>query len=336
MYVISYLTIPWGLAFYDRLAVGWIIYDSILDLIFVVNIVYTFFRAYYNEYYILVDRRRDIALNYLKFWFWVDVAAIIPLYAFIDMRDYNALFRMLRLWKLPGVINLQRVFNFNRIKFSIQFERSLGLLFAFVLFCHISACVWIMIGQMSGPDGSPWILAFDVQNKNNVQLYIISLYFIMTTYSTEGYGDYIPATSFERVVVILFEIFGVLCFSYAISSVTNIIEKQNDFNKDLQQKLDRLDDIKRNYKMSVALYDVAKQSLIYQSKQDKIDSKDLLKSFPYSLQTEMSSNILKDQILKNFSNGKEPTYLLGDVIPKLSAFTIEEGEFIYREGDEAE
>lgn len=137
LYMVSYIMIPYALAFFDRENVGWIITDSIIDFIFLINIVLTFFEAYYDREYILIDKRKDIALHYLEFWFWVDLAATIPLYAFIDMKDYNALFRMLRLTKFPNGINLNRILKDKWIKLKMQTNKLIVLSVSFVIFCHI-------------------------------------------------------------------------------------------------------------------------------------------------------------------------------------------------------
>lgn len=48
---------------------------------------------------------------------------------------------------------------------------------------------------------------------------MIFLYFICTTLSTVGFGDYRPISDYERLEIIPYLLFGYLVFSYLISEM---------------------------------------------------------------------------------------------------------------------
>jgi len=52
--------------------------DYVVDLLFLLDILVVFNTAYYDEDVDLVDDRKQIAKNYLKGWFTIDLLAIIP------------------------------------------------------------------------------------------------------------------------------------------------------------------------------------------------------------------------------------------------------------------
>jgi voltage-gated potassium channel len=61
------------------------------------------------------------------------------------------------------------------------------------------------------------------------EIYILSIYFMMTTISTIGYGDIVGTTALQRVYVIILMIFGVIFFtllSGAIASYLTAIDQQ--------------------------------------------------------------------------------------------------------------
>lgn len=58
--------------------------DEVFDFIFLLDIVVSFFSAYYNSKFILIDKRKQIAWRYLSTWFLIDVLSIIPLNLFIS------------------------------------------------------------------------------------------------------------------------------------------------------------------------------------------------------------------------------------------------------------
>jgi hypothetical protein len=52
---------PYRIAFFDEDELDWIIIDSVVDFFFLIDIILTFFTAYYGADYRLIDIRRDIA-----------------------------------------------------------------------------------------------------------------------------------------------------------------------------------------------------------------------------------------------------------------------------------
>lgn len=74
------LVVPVRLAFSDQDSVGWIAVYSCVDFCFLNDIILTFFSSYSDS--ITNDEVTDlrkISVNYIKGWFFFDVASIIPL-----------------------------------------------------------------------------------------------------------------------------------------------------------------------------------------------------------------------------------------------------------------
>lgn len=51
----------------------------------------------------------------------------------------------------------------------------------------------------------------------------ITLYLMLTTLSTNGYGDLYPSLSFEKLIIIPIMIFGVTFFSFLMGSFSEIV-----------------------------------------------------------------------------------------------------------------
>jgi len=124
-------------------------------------------------------------------------------------------------------------------------ERLIGLVITFFLTCHLIACIWILFAEIGEEGYKNWIENYELENRSEFQLYVISYYFVITTFSTVGYGDFSPQTSYERIFVIFLEIAGIIFFSFAIGSLTTIIGKFNSYNESLTEKLDTLEGLKR-------------------------------------------------------------------------------------------
>ena len=58
---------------------------------------------------------------------------------------------------------------------------------------------------------------------NSQQIYVKTLYYVITTFSTVGYGDITPKASKEIAYVMFVQLIGVMIFAYITGSVTTLI-----------------------------------------------------------------------------------------------------------------
>ena len=62
---------------------------------------------------------------------------------------------------------------------------------------------------------------------------VIVTYYMFTSMSTVGFGDYHPKSDFERIVCTVILVFGVAIFSMIMGNFIAIIDEFNTFNDDL-------------------------------------------------------------------------------------------------------
>ena len=115
-------------------------------------------------------------------------------------------------------------------------ERLLFLIIFFVFFYHISACMWIFFGTLD-PDMSSWMWDPGYYNMGTAELYIMSLYFIVTTTSTVGYGDLSASTTIERFFCIFLMLAGVSAFTFISGTLSSILTNSDSQASQLQEKL---------------------------------------------------------------------------------------------------
>ena len=72
------IVLPVKIAFFEETYLLWEIFDYFMDLCFVLEIILNFFTSYYDAKEHLVFSMKEIACNYLMFWFWVDLVSVIP------------------------------------------------------------------------------------------------------------------------------------------------------------------------------------------------------------------------------------------------------------------
>ncbi len=76
--MVSSVITPLRVVWWDTDSVRWMLAETVIDLVFLVDMVISFYSAYYNGTEALVSERREIALGYLKTWFIIDVVSIFP------------------------------------------------------------------------------------------------------------------------------------------------------------------------------------------------------------------------------------------------------------------
>ena len=130
--------IPLRLAFIDDSAVGWTIFDWIINGIFIIDLFVNCFSAYFDQNDNLITdkkvkllqftavkilKQQKIFKEYLKGWFFIDVASIIPFdYFFQSSNQYHQLLRISRLPRLYKLFRVAKYWNYkiSTIKFLLD------------------------------------------------------------------------------------------------------------------------------------------------------------------------------------------------------------------------
>lgn len=156
---------PYRLAFVDSDSTTWMIAELIVDSFFLLDIIFSFFSAYFDEFDNLIDRRKTIVCNYLKFWFIIDVVSIIPISLILNMTNssVNNLARVARLSRMYKLIKMLKLLRMMRMvkqrkqfhkylsyifRTSISLERLILFLTVFFILCHVASCLWYLIAKL--------------------------------------------------------------------------------------------------------------------------------------------------------------------------------------------
>ena len=100
---------PFRISFYDEEPLEWIITNTIVDVLFAIDIVLNFFSAYFDSSEELITDKNKIAKEYLKGWFTIDFISILPInYALGSTQDYTSLARLARLPRLYKLIKMTK------------------------------------------------------------------------------------------------------------------------------------------------------------------------------------------------------------------------------------
>jgi len=334
------------------------------EFINIIDIIISFFRAYYNFEFVLIKKNDRIVWHYLKKYFFTDLLCAIPffsisyyfcnhyetkpdgvicLYNGVDLK-YNFIkmafgFKIIKLLKVMNKkVNRGINYFYEVISENYTLEKSMKMLL-FAMMCTIGfnffICYHIYIGLQSYPN---WILKTNNQDASFITLYLTSFYFLITTITSVGYGDITCVALSETLYQIVILTIGVIAYSWIVSTIGNYVKKETraaiKFNKDLSI----LEEIRISYpKMSFKLYNkIHKHLETVSHQQEKLDTNLLVTNLPYTLKNQImfiiyGSIIKKFKFFKECENSDFILRVLTSFIPlstKKGAFIIQEGEII--------
>ena len=327
------------------------------DLIYILDLISGFFRAYYNFEEYLIKSNEDMFLHYLKGWFFFDFFEAIPLYSIFSMNEHKCNENMghkiyvgnftnfhyslliIKIFKIFKAFGHNSAYNkiidlLNRSDFFSNWNGVLFTLLVTLSLIHFCSCFLIFLGRNFYPG---WIMVRKIQDNSFLDIYITAVYYLMTTLTTVGYGDIIVLTIYERIYQIILLIVGTCAYSWILTFISNYIKKMNERYIDFENKVEILGDIRISYPLfKNELYEKIVRYLKYNKAENKYNINYILDSLPLSLKNnviiEMYKPIIKNfHFFKSFQNSDFFVKIVTSLKPVLSIkddILVQEGDVI--------
>lgn len=332
-----------------------------IDFLYIIDLILSFFRAYRNFEFKIINNNKRIIRHYIISQFFLDLIQAIPFYSYICLicrqrskyicSNYNmksldkilllcCSLKQLKIFKILNIRKNSIYYEITKVVSRIDcLEKIFNFLINLIVYCfafYYFVSIHIFIGQNSYPN---WIIKSNSQDKNNYILFLTSFYYLITTMTTVGYGDLTCSSSFEEMIfeIILLSI-GITAYSWIVSNIGNYVKNESYASMLYNKDEAILEDIRISYpNMPFNLYqNIFRHLNARKIRQKQCDSNLLINSLPYSLKNKLLLTIHK-QIIKNFKifKGHQNTNftlrLLKNLIPlysKKNALLIREGQLI--------
>jgi len=332
----------------------WLVFDILCDIIVLIDILFNFFSAYENDGGLIVFSKRKIMKRYLTHWFIIDFISTFPInrhifhLPHIELEDYNFNFTNYKVWRIVRFIKLIRV-----VKLNVSIERLFSLMtlnidkiniikfVSFIsVFIHITACLWNALAELQVDMG--WQKVDELEDESIFDRYISSLYFGLTVLLTIGFGNIHPTTFPERLVAILWMFFGIIVYTYIISSLTSSFSKLNQTQSVQEEKDLFFREWNKMFKLPYETLDMIlntiglkSQSQSTQKMQALNQASRTLADLSKSLYSEIYNNFFQDVLEKVIFFRNKPKQFLIKLMPLLKPTNFNQGDYIYKERDPA-
>ena len=251
--IYSILMVPFRIGWVSDESTAGAIADYCIDALFLVDIFVNFNTAYVDDVSeIMVYEYDRIARRYIRSWFLVDFICCFPLEVLMDditvkSANYFHSFKLLRFLRFVRLTKLLRTNTVGNDEF-FQLHRPLFNLLVLAIqimfICHVFACIWHYIAV---DEPISWITdCLHPSETSNFDTYVASLYFILVTMFTVGYGDIHAITTQERCFAMVIMLTGGIIFGAVLSNVTTLLEKQNPRATAHKEKMAELKDFLEN------------------------------------------------------------------------------------------
>jgi voltage-gated potassium channel len=291
--------------------------DFSISLIFLLDLFVNIFRYRgIKNHALLKDIYWDTYSS--KKFFIADLLAILP-YAVLFT---NPMFQLFRLFKWVRVIRTARYFQMRNLRFSSRISFWF-LILGFFLFTHWLSCIWIGIHGFEP----------ELSNSDN---YIKSLYWVVTTLTSVGYGDVVPHGNVEMLFTILLQILGVGVLAIFVASVVGIFTKRNPAEQRYLENIEKLRALIHYHRIPKDLENRISDYFTYEWKQKLgYDESELMEALPYGLKNELQFEFKKNAIRDiPIFEGVDDQFIR-EVTHYLSPMILTPGDYLCRAGDSA-
>mmetsp|Transcript_43668 Transcript_43668/g.103053 ORF Transcript_43668/g.103053 Transcript_43668/m.103053 type:complete len:757 (-) Transcript_43668:77-2347(-) len=234
----------------------WKVIEYIIDALFWVDLVAGFFFTFRDPMDREVDDMRSIARRYLRGFFLINLISCLPpgaIQALVELiiertgestvsktprlvriQRVSRLYKLIRLPRLAKIIELHRTDNSNSFLAWIRTRRGMRVAnFITGLFwiIHILGCGWYLVASLHVEVEETW-LNRRVTRSNGENLldrnapisqWIHSVYFVLTVFTSIGFGDITPVTEAEVVYTCCIMVVGCIVYSLVMSEMINIL-----------------------------------------------------------------------------------------------------------------
>ncbi|KAF5207941.1 Potassium channel akt1 [Thalictrum thalictroides] len=287
---------PFEFGFLDKPNGGLPIVDNVVNGLFAIDIVLTFFVAYFDkDKYDYITDPKKIAWQYATTWLAFDVISTIPTELaqriLPESLQTYGLFNMLRLWRLRRVSAMFARWEKDK-NFNYFWVRCIKLICVTLFAVHCAGCFYYLIAANYHDPLKTWIGASlgNFHEKSLWIRYITSMYWSITTLTTVGYGDLHPQNTGEMIFDTFYMLFNLGLTAYLIGNMTNLVVHGTSRTRRFRDTIQAASGFAQRNRLPERLREqmLAHLCLKYRTDSEGLQQQETLDSLPKAIQSSIS------------------------------------------------
>ncbi|XP_060208288.1 potassium channel AKT1-like isoform X2 [Lycium barbarum] len=287
---------PFQFGFLDRPHGPIDIIDNIVNLLFAVDIILTFFVAYLDKStYSMIDDPKRIALRYIKSGFVFDLISTIPSELARKALPHHlqsyGYFSMLRLWRLRRASVMFAKLEKNR-RVSYFGVRVLKLICVTLFAVHCAGCFYYLLAARKKDPSKTWLSLSmgNFHDRSIWNLYVMCMYWSITTLTTTGYGDLHAVATDEMIFTMIYMLFNLGLTAYLIGNMTNLVVHGTSKTRKFRDTIQAASSFAQRNKLPVRLEEqmLAHLCLRYRTDSEGLQQQETLGTLPKAIRSGIS------------------------------------------------
>mmetsp|Transcript_56813 Transcript_56813/g.99023 ORF Transcript_56813/g.99023 Transcript_56813/m.99023 type:complete len:615 (+) Transcript_56813:87-1931(+) len=233
---------------------GWLNFEMVVDCVFYIDLVINFFFSYRDGNGQEVRNLKRIALEYLKGYFVINFVACIPpsvvgqfIHLFTDdTRDSSTVNKGFRIGRVQRISRIARLTRLARlVKLAAFLAKSsawrvmqslkgilvVNFITGLLWIVHMVACGWYLCASLHTDHTQTWVGRRSIGSDDNVPLFDAgpfeqwchAMYFVLTVFTTVGFGDMSAETMGEIAYVCFTMLIGAVVHGIIVSEMINVV-----------------------------------------------------------------------------------------------------------------
>ncbi len=339
--IASCILVPYQFAFQQASALSGFQFLYLIDLFFLIDIVFNCSTSFRRHGVEVLDRR-ICTKRYSRRMMGIDLLASLPLDLLAWVLIGNGqvlggslvlalrLLRLLRIVRFFVILRRWEAFSWS----NPGFLRVVKFLISILILMHWMACAWFFTAFAVAFPADSWAVRAGIESSGAVAQYIRSLYWTITTMTTVGYGDITPARPAEYVFASLTMLMGASIYAFIIGSIASLLSSIQAAKNTHWERIDSVTEFLRQRHVPADINSKVRNYYEYVWDRSRgVDKNDLLNDLPGPLRLEillhLASKILDTVPLFKYCS----PVLRNELLISLESRTYTPDSYIVREGE---
>nr|CAH8867744.1 unnamed protein product [Trichobilharzia regenti] len=341
--------------FNDDLPGNWLIFNSISDTLFILDILVNFRTGIIRNDFVddIILDPTEIAREYVKTWFFLDLISSIPMdYVLFAFKGYEQgeraehlvqAGRALRILRLAKLLSLLRLLRLSRlVRYITQWEEFINIASKFMGICnlvlimlilgHWNACLQFLVPMLMDFPVDSWVSKARLQNAYWFEQYTWALFKALSHMLSIGYGRYPPSSLPEAWITIISMMTGATCYALFVGHAAALIQSFDASKRKYREMLKQVEEYMAYKKYPRALRRRIAGYYEHRYKGKMFNEKEILGELSECLREQIINYNCRALVasVPIFANADQN--FVSEVIVKLKQEVFQPGDLIIKEG----